>query len=232
MRRLGPLYGGALALVHSTPLRWQSDEASRPASYWMVAVGVVVGLAGYAVAAVLHAIGLPAPLAALFGLAVLTFATAALVERGVVSWVDRNTTHSPSVLAIVVLVFGTLVRAAAIVLVAPEQWLGVFVVTALVGRSAAAFLQAVADPIVDDETPRSLVVARAPAWMTAALSAAVVVVAALALGKAGVIAMAIAAGLAFALGLAAQRRDGTLSAPVVATAAALGELVVLLTATA
>lgn len=230
MRKLGPLYGGAVALVHSTPVPGPADLASDARTpYWMVAVGAPVGLAAYAVAAVLHALHVPSPLAALLGLAVLTFASAALVERGVVARID-GADSPPGVLAILVLVFGVLVRTAAIALVVPGHWLGVFIATPLVGRWCAAFLQAVGDP-VDSDAPRSLVVARSPAWVTAALSAAVLVVTAVALGKAGVVAMAIAALVTFALGIDAQRRDGGLSAPVIATAAAVGELVVLLAAT-
>jgi len=52
-----------------------------------------------------------------------------------------------------------------------------------------------------------------------------------ALGKAGVLALALVAVAAFSLGLEAQRRDGGLSGPVVSTAAAVGELLVLLIAT-
>jgi hypothetical protein len=59
----------------------------------------------------------------------------------------------------------------------------------------------------------------------------VVVLAVLALGKIGIVAMALAAVAVFALGLATQRRDGGLSPGVVATAAAIGELLVLLVVT-
>jgi hypothetical protein len=242
MRRLGPLYGGAVALVHSTPWRWP-DSLSRDAlagtaaaearsPFWVVAVGLPIGLVAYVAAMLVSAIGLPSPIAALLGLAVMTFASAALVERGVVERIDR-VSSSPSVLAILVLVFGTLVRAAAIVSVpsSSSHWLGVFVVTALVGRWAAVFLQGLGDPILDDDAPRSLVVAPPPAWLTGALSIGVAVVVGLALGKVGILALVLAAAASFALGLDAQRRDRGLSAPVVACAAAIAELVVLLAAT-
>src|SRR5690606_4103494 len=133
--------------------------------------------------------------------------------------------------SILVLVFGTLVRAAAILALPPASWLGVFVATALVGRWAAVFLQALGGPLGDDDAPRSLVATPAPAWLIAALSLGVATVTVLALGTAGIAALAIAAAIAFALGLDAQRRDHGLSAPVVATAAAVGELTVLLVAT-
>jgi hypothetical protein len=53
----------------------------------------------------------------------------------------------------------------------------------------------------------------------------------LALGKAGVVVLALTAAVAFGLGLDAQRRDRGLSSPIVACAAAIGELAVLLLAT-
>jgi len=77
----------------------------------------------------------------------------------------------------------------------------------------------------------SLVAAPAPAWLVAAITAGVVALTVLAVGKAGILALALAALAAFALGLEAQRRDGGLSSPAVATVAAVGELAVLLIAT-
>jgi hypothetical protein len=93
-------------------------------------------------------------------------------------------------------------------------------------------LQALGDPIPADGARRSLVAAPAPAWLAAAVSLAVCVLTVIAIGKVGVIALAIAALAAFALGLEAQRRDGQLSSPVVAMVAAIGELAVLLVASA
>ena len=233
-KRLGPLYGGAVALVHSTPWRWPqtitSDETRSPS--WVVALGMPIGLVAAAVAALAKAVGLPLPLAAILGLAALTAASAALVEKGIVERVDRDgDSRSPSVVAILVLVFGTLVRAGAIITVAPEHWLAVLVATAVAGRWAAVFLQALGDPILDDHDARSLVATPAPAWLTAALSGAVAVVLIFALGKSAIVVLALTAAITFGLGLDAQRRDRGLSAPVVACAAAVGELAVLLVAT-
>lgn len=233
MRRLGPLYGGAVALVGSTPWRWPFAISSteQRSSFWIVAVGAIVGVVAYIAAALVDAAGMPLSVASFVGLAVLSFASATLVERGVVQRIDGVHANAPSITAILVLVFSTLVRAAAIVAVPPADWLGVFLATAVVGRWAAVFLQALGDPIVDDDSPRSLVATPAPAWMTGALSIGVGVIAVLALGKAGLVALAVTAAIAFGLGLDAQRRDRGLSAPVVATAAAVGELAVLLIAT-
>jgi hypothetical protein len=234
MRRLGPLYGGAVALVHSTPWRWPAevagDEARSPA--WVVVLGLPIGVVAYLVAALAKACGFPVSIAGLLGLAMLTAASAALIERGVVDRLDRSAdTHSPTVPAVLVLVFLTLVRAAAVIATPPAGWLGLYVTTAVIGRWAAVFLQSLGDPILDDHEPRSLVAAPAPLWLTAALSGGALALAVVALGKAGVVVIALVAATAFGLGLDAQRRDRGLSAPVVACAAAVGELVTLLLAT-
>jgi hypothetical protein len=94
------------------------------------------------------------------------------------------------------------------------------------------FVQALGEPIDADGARPSLVATPAPAWMVAATSLGVAAVAVVALGKAGILALALAAVAAFGLGLEAQRHDGRLSAPVIATVAALGELAVLLIAAA
>jgi hypothetical protein len=234
MRRLGPLYGGAVALVHSTPWRWPetvSTENESRSPFWVVAIGLPIGLVAYVVAALLDAAGLPATVCAFAGLATLSLASAALVEKGLAARIDGAHANGLTVPSVLVLVFTTLIRAAAITAVLPADWLGLFIATALAGRWAAVFLQSIGDPIVDDDAPRSLVATPAPAWLTAALSIGVATLVILALGKAGVVALALAAAVAFGLGLDAQRRDRGLSSPVVATAAAVGEMAVLLVAT-
>ena len=221
-RRLGPLYGGAVALVSSTSWRWPTEVSDDRRS------------AGWVVAALMHAAGLPATIAAVFGLAALSGASALIVERGLAARVDHWMADEDRqrVSSVFVLVITTIIRALAIAVVPPKDWLLVFLATAVVGRWAAVFLQAIGDPIAEPAHERSLVAIPAPAWLTAAISAAVAALAIFALGKAGIVVLALTAIAAFTLGLEAQRRDnGGLSAPVVATAAAIGELVVLLVAT-
>lgn len=232
MRRLGPLYGGAVALVGSTPWRWPiAIESETRSSFWVVAVGAPIGILAWLAAAALRGVGVPVTIAAIAALAVLSFASATLIERGVVERIDGLHATTPGVTSVLVLVFGTLVRAAAFLSLPPDRWLAVLVATSLVGRWASVFLQALGDPIVDDETRRSLVATPAPAWLTAALSLGVAVMTVVALGKAGVVALALSAAVAFGLGLDAQKRDRGLSAPVVATVAAIAELLVLVVAT-
>jgi adenosylcobinamide-GDP ribazoletransferase len=233
-RRLGPLYGGAVALVHSTPWRWPAEVGDdQRAAGWLVALGVPVGVVAWALAALIHAAGLPDTVAALVGLAALSLASAALVERGLAERIDHwdGAERSPGIASVLVVVFVTLIRAAAIVTLAPASWLAVLVATAVVGRWSAMFIQALGDPVGHDDARRSLVAAPAPAWLVAAISVGVAVVTVIAVGKAGILALALAAIAAFALGLEAQRRDGGLSPPAIATVAAVGELAVLLLAT-
>lgn len=232
-RRLGPLYGGAVALVHSTPWRWPAEVGGDPRmAGWLVVLGLPIGAAAWVIAALAHAAGLPATVSALSGLATLSLASAALVERGLAERVDHwdGRARSPGVAAVLVLVFVTLVRAAAIEPLPSSKWLAVLVTTAVVGRWAAMFLQALGDPISPDAARRSLVAAPAPAWLVALISLGVAALTVLAIGKSGLVALAIAAIAAFGLGLEAQRRDGGLSGPAVATVAAIGELAVLLIA--
>ena len=243
-KRLGPLFGGAVALVHSTPWRWPlelGDDARQP--LWIVLLGVPVGLAAWAVAAIAHGAGLPVALSAVLGLAALCAASAGLVERGLAECVDRwmragsgyaSTNAAPGMVSIpaaLVLAFSVVVRAVAVLSVAPEHWVWLFVATAVLGRWAAVFLQALGDAINTDTHARSLVAVPAPAWLVAAISGGALALAVVALGKIGVVAMALAALCVFGLGIATQRKDGGLNAAVVAAAAAIGELFVLLVAT-
>jgi hypothetical protein len=180
---------------------------------------------------------------ALLGLVMLSAASAGLIERGVGDYVgglsrahdrvasraDDATPGSVAMIALVT-VFAVVVRAAAIVAVPPGHWLGVLVAAALAGRFAAVFLQAIGDPIETAGDDRlSLVATPAPAWLVAALGAAVAVVLIGVLGRAGIAVLALAAVATFAIGLDAQRLD-RLNASTLAVAAAIAELLVLLSA--
>jgi len=230
-RRLGPLYGGAVALVHSTPWRWPNevtDDTRSPG--WVVAIGVPIGLVAWVVATIVAGAGIPYAIAAVFGLAMLSLASAGIVERGVAERLDDWEGRRGGPAAVLVLVFSTVIRALAIASIARAHWLWVLLAMAVTGRWAAVFLQALGDPIAEGEK-RSLVAQPAPMWLTAALSLAVAALAVFALGKVGIVAIALTAIGAFLLGLATQRSHGGLTASTVAVAAAIGELLVLLVAT-
>ena len=71
-RRLGPLYGGAVALVQSTSWKWPTEVAAADRSAgWVVALGAPVGLVAWLVTALVRGAGLPPNIAALAGLAML-----------------------------------------------------------------------------------------------------------------------------------------------------------------
>ena len=232
-RRLGPLYGGAVALTRSTAWRWPAELGDAPrGAGWLIALGVPIGAAAWLVARLARAAGLPTSIAALLGLAMLSLAAAAVVERGLAEQIDRwdGCDREPGVSAVLVLVFATLVRAAAITALPPDRWLGALIATAVVGRWAAMLLQAIGDPVDDLPGTRSLVAAPAPVRLVIAASLGAVALAVLALGKMGIVALALAAIAALGLGLAAERRQRALTAGAIATAAAIGELAVLLVA--
>ncbi len=116
-RRLGPLYGGAVALVSSTSWRWPTEvsDDSR-SSAWVVALGLPVGLVAWTIAALAHAAGLPKEIAAVFGLAALSAASALIVERGLAQRVDHwmAAEDRSRVSSVFVLVMTTIIRALAI----------------------------------------------------------------------------------------------------------------------
>jgi hypothetical protein len=236
-RRLGPLYGGAVALVHSTPWRWPTEVADDDRSAgWVVALGVPIGFFAWAIAGLAYGVGLPAPLAAILGLSMLSLGGAALIERGLVERIDHwhgqaRTDRANTSTSVLVLVLATIVRAVAVAFVGPDHWLLLFLATAVSGRWAAILLQALGDPISQPGSRRSLVATPAPLWLAAAISVGVAALVILSLGRLGVVALALSALAAFGFGIEAQRRDGGLSPPVVAFTAAVAELSVLLVAT-
>jgi hypothetical protein len=224
-RRLGPLFGGAVALASSSVLvgRQLADDDDVPVAGWLVAVGAALGLCGYAVAVLIHRLGVAPSAAAALGLVVAVLLGGAVVERGVSAYVASAADAATATTAIA----GSLIVRSALVAVIPaERWLWAFPAIWVIGRWAAMFLQAIGDPILDPP-PRSLVTAPPPAWAAAAATAGIAVIAVAGVGWSMVIAMGLAAAAAFGLGLAAQRRRGGLDAGVVALAALAGELITL-----
>jgi cobalamin synthase len=227
-RRLGPLFGGAVALASSTSLAVPgvvagSDEEA-PAAGWLLAVGAALGLVAYALAALAHRLGLPPAACTSVALVVTILVGGVVVERGLGAYLTRG--GDPAVVGTTIA--GTvLVRAQLLAAIPHAQWLFAFPATWVIGRWAAMFLQAIGDPILDPPR-RSLVAAPPPAWVMGAATAAVAVGAVAALGWKMLLAVGLTAILAFALGLSAQRRRGGIDAAVVGAAAAAGEVVTLL----
>lgn len=223
-RRLGPLWGGALALSSSSALLpdssdWRDDA---PRAAWLVVVGAVVGVAGYAAAALGGAAGLPLEVCATVA-ALVTLASGALLgERATASLL-----RGQGELAAALVAGAVLLRAQLVAALPFEAWLPALAGASAIGRWSAAFLQSLGDPILDAPA-RSLVAAPPAAWELGAITAALALASYLTLGGAPLWAMALAAAAAFALGLHAQRRRGGLDAKVVGAAALAGELGALL----
>lgn len=223
-RRLGPLWGGASALASSSALLpadadWREDA---PRAAWIVVVGAALGAAGYAVAALGLAAGLPLGVCATLATLVMLACGALLGERAAASFVRGH-----GELAAALVAGAVLLRAQLVASLPPETWLPAMAAAAAIGRWSAAFLQSLGDPILDPPA-RSLVAAPPAAWELGAITAALAVGAYLTLGAAPLLAMVLAAATAFALGLAAQRRRGGLDAKVVGAVALAGELGTLL----
>lgn len=227
-RRLGPLFGGAIALASSTSLSLpglpagSDDEA--PAAGWLLAIGAVLGLAAYGLAALCYQLALPAAACTSVALVVTILLGGVIVERGLGAYLTRG--GDPNVVTTTI-AGSLLVRAQLLAAIPYEQWLFAFPATWVIGRWAAMFLQAIGDPILDPPR-RSLVAAPPPAWVMGAATAAVAIASVAALGWEMLLAVGVTAILAFVLGLVAQRRRGGIDAAVVGAAAAAGEVVTLL----
>ncbi len=233
-RRLGPLFGGAVALSSSSSIAWpevgRQDQA--PAAGWLLAVGAAIGLAGYGVAALAYQLSLPPAACTSIALIFTILLGGVVVERGLGVYLTRRTEHSAGNRAdqavVATAVAGSLILRAELLAAIPyEKWVWAFPATWLIGRWAAMFLQALGDPILDAPA-RSLVASPTPAWVMGAATAVVAVGSVVTLGWIMLLAVGITAVLAFALGLSAQRRRGGIDAAVVGAAAAAAEVVTLL----
>jgi hypothetical protein len=227
MRRLGPLYPGAVALRQTTALRWPplldiaGDDLERSAP-WMVGLGAAIGAGAYAAAWLVGWLGAAPAVGAVIALAVTVALGAAVVETGWARRVD-GWWSGTAPLALVQLV---VVRAAALLATRPEAWAGVLIAAPLVGRFAALVAQR-AGAIGGGR--RDLVVGPV-SWFVLGVVATAVVVATAALAGAGGFAGAVIAGAA-ALALSAWLRRGPGVGPDdLALAAAIGELAVLVAA--
>ena len=226
MRRLGPVYPGLVALARTTALvpsetpRATEADVGRAAA-WVVAVGALIGVAGFLAVELFVKIGATRALAALVGVVAISLIGGGVAERGLARWMRKVRLGEGVTVAA-----SALLRWVALVSIEPSRWAPVLLVAPVVGRWAAVFLQALADPAPFDRSGRSLVVGQPAPPITVALSAGVCVAAVLGLGWIGIGALAVAAAGAFAIGLRAQRQAGGIDAEVVGAAAVIAELVV------
>jgi adenosylcobinamide-GDP ribazoletransferase len=249
MRRLGPLYPGAVAIRQTTAMPWPGDlrateDDSVRAAPWMVVVGGVLGVAAWLVGWLVARLGLTAALAGALAIVTLGVLSAALLDVGlartVERWLGRDDDEVGGVGAaglgaagITALVGASLLRVVALLSIRPSAWLAALVVAPLIGRWAALALQRLGD-LLEAPAPdrRSLVVGEV-SWGTLALvTAGVAVIAGLGLGLAGLLLLVAAAAVAFAIGLVAEKRRGGLDASTLAAVAALAEVIALVGAAA
>jgi hypothetical protein len=228
MRRLGPLYPGAVALRQTTAVRWPAvldtagDDRARAAP-WMVGLGAAIGACAWSAAWLLGALGAAPALGGAVALVVATALGAAVVEAGVARRFEAwwASTGAVAVTGLVV------VRATALLAIAPSAWLGVLISAPLAGRFAALLAQRTG---ADGGHRRDLVVGPSSWFTVAAVGLAVVVATSALAGTGGLVGVLIAAAAAFALAGWLRHTGSGVDADGLALAAAIGELAVLVCA--
>ena len=226
MKRLGPVYPGLVALARTTALvpadtpRATEADLGRAAA-WVIAVGVVVGAAAWLAVEIMIRLGATPALAGLVAVVGTVLVGGGLAERGLAKWTAGARLGEPLTIGSIVLL-----RWVALISVAPSRWTAVLFVIPLVGRWAAVFLQALADPAPFERGARSLVVGQPSFPVIVVLTGLVGAAAIMGLGWTGAGAVAICAGVTFGIGLRAQRRSGGIDADVVASTAVIAEIIV------
>jgi adenosylcobinamide-GDP ribazoletransferase len=240
MRRLGPLYPGAVALRQTTAIRWPgelratADDSQRSAP-WMVAMGAALGVAAWVVGWIAGELGVvPALRGALAVIALIALSAALLdvgLARTVERWLARDEDGAPPLGAagVTALIGTALLRVVAMLAIRPSAWLAALVVAPLIGRWAALLLQRLGDVL---EAPagdrRSLVVGEIGWAQVGIVTGLVALIAVLGLGWSALAVVAAAGAVAFAVGLASERRRGGLDGDALAAAAACCEVLAFL----
>jgi cobalamin synthase len=231
MKRLGPVYPGLVALARTTSLvapdvpHEDEGDVGR-AAVWVVVVGAVIGIGGWIVVRSLAGLGATPALAGLVAAVAMTLVGGGVAERGFARWIGGPKSTRTASNELLAIGGATLVRWVALVSTSPGRWAALLIAAPLAGRWSAVFLQAIGDPAPVDRGRRSLIVVPPAAAVTGALTLAIAGAAVYGLGWTGLVAIGIAAGLAFAMGLRSQRKHGGIDGDVVAAAAVIGELVV------
>lgn len=235
MRRLGPLYPGAVAIRQTTAVRWPSDlrttsEDAERSAPWVVVIGAVLGVAAWLVGWTAGLLGVVPALRGALAVVTLTALTAALLDLGLARTVERwmgRADDDPALgpAGTTALLSGALLRMVAVVSIRPSAWLAALVVAPLVGRWSALCLQRLGDVL---EPPvsgrRSLLVGGVTWWQVGIVTALVAIVAVLGLGFAALLILAAVGALIFVLGLVVERNRGGLDGHALAAVAALAEL--------
>lgn len=240
MRRTGPLYPGLVALRQLTyaPALGQAiptAEDARRAAPWFPAVGGLVGGLLALLALLVLETGLVPAIAGALAIAAAMILTGGLHERGFARSIEALTgapsygTAALGLYGVVSIIALLAARGVFLLGIDPHAWVGAILVSQMVLRWTPVFLQRIGDPL--GEAPRgerSLLVGPV-SWFALGLgSAFVVVVAILFAGWTGVLSLAIAAGVAFGVGLYYQKREGGLTNDSLGAASVVCELAVLL----
>jgi len=240
MRRLGPLYPGAVAIRQTTAVRWPggdlrttTDDAERAAP-WMVVIGAVLGLAAWGVGWAAGLLGVVPALQGALAVVTLTALTAALLDLGLARTVERwlgRSDDDPALGAAgtTALLSSAVIRVVAIVSIRPSAWLAALVVAPLIGRWAALCLQRLGDVLEPPVSGRRSLLVGGVTWLQVGIVTALVgIVAVLGLGLASLLLLAAVAALTFLAGLVVERRRGGLDGHALAAVAAVCEVIALI----
>jgi cobalamin synthase len=244
MRRLGPLYPGAVAIRQTTVMRWPSDlratidDAVRAAP-WMVIIGGVLGVVAWIAGWLVARLGVPAALSGAVAITTLSLLGAAIADVGLARTVERwlgrgeDAAAAPPLAPIgpagtTALLAGGVVRVVAFLSIRPSAWLAALIVVPLVGRWSALTLQRlgeVLEPPAADR--RSLLVGDVTWGQVGMVSAIVVVAAVVAVGWSALLILLVAGLLSFVIGFLVERGRGGLDGHTLAATAAVCELIAL-----
>lgn len=243
MKRLGPLYPGAVALRQTTVMRWPVDlrataEDAARAAPWMVAVGAALGVAAWLIGWLVGRLGAPAAVGGAVAVVALVALSAGLLDVGLARTVDRWLGRDPDDAGVgpggtSALLAAALLRVVALLAVRPSAWLGALVVAPLAGRWAALALQRLGD-VLEPPAPehRSLLVGELSWGQLALVTFFVAIIAVMGLGWSALLILVAACAVAFAIGLASEKSRGGLDASTLAAVAALVEVIALVAAAA
>lgn len=236
MRRLGPLYPGAVAIRQTTVMRWPGElrataDDSMRAAPWMVVVGAILGVAAWLVGALIGALGVAPAVQGAVAIVALAALSAGLLDTGLARvferWLARDDADAIGAAGVSALLGASLIRVIAIVATRPSVWLAALVIAPLVGRWAALALQRLGQVIDVPEPDRRSLVVGAVSWTTlGVVTALVALLAVLGVGAAGLLLLILPAGLALAVGVVVERTRGGLDAPTLGAVAAACELIV------
>lgn len=239
MRRLGPLYPGFVALLVLTcvpaprALVPADDDLGR-SGFWFPMVGALVGAVLTMVAWLLSAVALVPAVVAVVVVVAGAALTAGRADSGVATLVrqenDDPWEHEGITFASVVAVVALLMlRAACLIGTDVEHWPAALILSHAIAGWVVLLLLKLGDQLPADEHGWfSLTIGELSWKLFGAASAVIAILVMLLAGGTGMIAMLIAAALAFVVGLFFQRRAGGLGHESLAAAAALCEVTVLL----